>query len=74
MYVHVVATPSIKSYIVPSLLDPAKLANLKHYVGVLESVFDHEDQLASDGTYVSHVIILYMYVQNYWCFAIVFFR
>ena len=31
--------------------DPAKLANIKHYIGVLESVFDHEDQLASDGTY-----------------------
>lgn len=32
--------------------DPAKLANVKHYIGVMESVFDHEDQLASDGTWL----------------------
>lgn len=37
--------------------DPAKLANVKHYIGVMESVFDHEDQLASDDSLFNRAVI-----------------
>lgn len=34
--------------------DPVKIASLNRFTSMLETLFDQEDQLSSDGTYTVH--------------------